>query len=95
VKFDGGVADIMWRHRDGAVVTWELENGGYVVNHNIAFASTGWEIRGTGDEDILWRHADGAVVTWEMSHLNFVRTHRFGTVGNDWQIRGTDEFDGL
>ena len=29
--FDGdGDSDILWRHRDGLVVTWEMENGEYV-----------------------------------------------------------------
>ena len=41
----------MWRHGDGAVVTWEMEDGAYVRNHNIAFASTGWRIEGLGDFD--------------------------------------------
>jgi hypothetical protein len=27
-------------------VTWEMEEGEYVQNHNIAFASTWWEIDG-------------------------------------------------
>ena len=39
-----GDADILWRHRDGLVVTWEMENGQYLTNHNIAFASIGWEV---------------------------------------------------
>ena len=42
-----------------------MEDGEYVLNHNIAFASTSWQIAGTGDfdgdadSDILWRHNEG------------------------------------
>jgi FG-GAP-like repeat len=78
-RCDGdGDADIIWRHNEGQVVTWEMENNEYVVNHNIAFASTGWSIDGTGefdgdgDADIIWRHTDGAVVTWEMENNEYV-----------------------
>jgi hypothetical protein len=27
-----GDADVIWRHQQDAVVTWEMENGEYVVN---------------------------------------------------------------
>jgi len=58
-----------------------MENGGYVVNHNIEFASTGWEIRGTGDfdgdgdDDIVWHHrGDGGVVASEMENNAYIAT---------------------
>ena len=88
-----GDADIIWRHNEGAVVTWEMENGGYVLNHNIAFAATSWQINGTGDfdgdgdADILWRHNEGAVVIWEMQGGEFVTSHSLPDVATTWQIR--------
>jgi ketosteroid isomerase-like protein len=92
-------ADILWRHTEGQVVTWEMENNAYVRNHNIATGGGSWEVAGivdqndNGTDDILWRHPGGQVVTWEMRNGEYLRTHNFGLVGTDWQIRGTGEFD--
>jgi hypothetical protein len=80
------------------VVTWEMEHGAYVVNHNHATLPTNWQIAGTADfddngvSDILWRHEDGTVVTWEMENGQLARTQDFGVVDNAWHIRGTGEF---
>jgi FG-GAP-like repeat/RTX calcium-binding nonapeptide repeat (4 copies) len=95
----GGDSDVLWRHTDGAVVTWEMENGEYVSNHNIAFASVGWEIEGLadfdadGDADILWRHQEGAVVTWEMQGGAFVQSHSIETASAGWRVEGTEDFN--
>jgi len=56
-QFDGQIVGLMgggfamvWtdgsRRRDGAVVTWELQNGQFLGSHSIAFASIGWTIQG-------------------------------------------------
>jgi hypothetical protein len=37
-----------WHHDDGMVVTWEMQGGNYVVNHNIGVVTNDWQIRGTG-----------------------------------------------
>ena len=83
--FDGdGDADILWRHRDGMVVTWEMEDGEFVMYHSIARVASTWQIDGTGDfdvdgdADILWRHRDGDVVTWEMENGAYVVNHNIG-----------------
>jgi hypothetical protein len=88
--FDGdGDGDILWRHRDGLLVNWEMEDGRYVVNHNLESAGSSWRIEGTRDidgdrdADILWSHPDGAVVSWEMHKGDYVATHR-GVVLTDW-----------
>jgi hypothetical protein len=81
------------------VVTWEMQAGAFVVNHNIGSASNEWQIRGAwdfdpdGTDDILWRHTNGQVVTWEMDAGAYLQTHNFGTFPSAWQIRGTGEFD--
>jgi Matrixin/Bacterial pre-peptidase C-terminal domain/FG-GAP-like repeat len=98
--FNGdGDSDIMWRHVDGLVVAWEMQNGQYLQNNNIAFASTGWEIVNTGDfdadgdSDVLWRHRDGAVVTWEMENGNYVQNHNIAFASIGWTIQGLGDFD--
>jgi Matrixin len=100
-NFDGdGDSDIIWRHVDGLVVTWELENGEFVTNHNIAFASIGWEIvdaggdfDADGDSDVLWRHRDGAVVTWEMENGAYVQNHNIEFASVGWTMQGVGDFD--
>lgn len=83
--FDGdGDQDFLWRHSNGANTIWEMQNGSYVVNHNLPTASSSWHVEGTpdidddGDADILWRHQDGQNVAWELGGLAYVVNH------NDW-----------
>jgi subtilisin-like proprotein convertase family protein len=98
--FDGdGDSDILWRHRDGPVVTWEMEDGQHDANHSIAYAPNGWEIVGAGDfdadgdSDILWRHREGAVVTWEMEDGQYVSNHNIAYASPGWRIEGMGDFD--
>jgi 6-phosphogluconolactonase (cycloisomerase 2 family) len=99
--FDGdGDADILWRHEQGSVVAWELEDGTVLTNHDVGVAGTSWHIRGTGDfdgdgdDDILWHHDEGQVVTWEMENGALVENHSLAAAGFPWRIAGTGDFDG-
>jgi subtilisin-like proprotein convertase family protein len=99
--FDGDRdTDIMWRHSEGLVLTWEMENGNHEANRSIAFASMGWEIvdagdfDADGDSDVLWRHRDGAVVTWEMEDGAYVANHNIAFASIGWRIEGMGDFDG-
>jgi hypothetical protein len=99
--FDGDRdSDMVWRHTNGAVQTWEMENGLFVSSHNLPSASTTWQIEGTGDfdadgdTDILWRHVDGMVVNWEMQNGAFAVNHNIAFASNGWRIEGFGDFDG-
>jgi 6-phosphogluconolactonase (cycloisomerase 2 family) len=99
--FDGdGDDDILWRHEQGSVVAWEIEDGAVLENHDVAVAGTSWHIRGTGDfdgdgdADIPWHHDQGQVVTWEMEDSAFVASHSLAAAGFPWRITGTGDFDG-
>jgi hypothetical protein len=77
-----------------------MEDGAYLVNHNLPAVPTNWAVHGVedfdsdGDTDMLWRSfPEGAVVTWEMEDGAFRASRDFGIVSNGWQIRGTGEFD--
>ena len=48
-----GDADILWRHDDGKVVTWEMEASALVQNHNFGIVSNAWQIQGTGAFDLV------------------------------------------
>jgi hypothetical protein len=96
-----GDDDILWRRlTDGFMVTWEMEDGLFVVNHNLAFVSSSWRVHGIGDfdgdgdDDILWRHTEGAVVTWEMDDGRLVTTHSIEWASANWRINGVGDFDG-
>jgi 6-phosphogluconolactonase (cycloisomerase 2 family) len=98
--FDGdGDADILWRHVDGLVVTWEMQGGNLLATHslpqvpnNFAIAGTG-DFDGDGDSDILWRGSQGQVVTWEMEDGDLLATHSLPDVSTSFQVAGTGDFD--
>jgi hypothetical protein len=99
--FDGDRdSDVVWRHTDGSVRTWEMGDGGFEASHNLPFVSTDWRIDGTGDfdadgdTDILWRHTDGMVVNWEMENGAFSTNHNIAFAATGWRIEGFGDFDG-
>jgi hypothetical protein len=47
-----GDADILWRHDEGLVVTWEMEDGALVQTNNFGVVPIAWQIRGTGEFDL-------------------------------------------
>jgi 6-phosphogluconolactonase (cycloisomerase 2 family) len=99
--FDGdGDSDILWRHEEGFVVTWELQGGHLLATRSLPQASTSFHIAGTGDfdddgdADILWRHDGGETVIWEMEAGAFAANHNLGVVPTSFRIAGTGDFDG-
>jgi fibronectin-binding autotransporter adhesin len=92
-----GDSDILWRHIDGLTVTWELQDGELVTNHNLPQVSVNFAVAGTGDfdgdgdADILWRHTDGLVVTWEMEDGELVTNHNLPQVSVNFVIAGTGD----
>jgi hypothetical protein len=91
--------DILWRHSSGAVMTWEMEDGGVLGNHVLANVPLTWQIAGTGDfdadgdADVLWRHQEGAVLTWEMENGAYVANHGIAFASTGWEIVNTGDFD--
>ncbi|WP_116090255.1 FG-GAP repeat domain-containing protein [Sphingomonas crusticola] len=66
-----GKDDLLWRHVDGAISTWNSTGTGFIEN-SYYHGSVGqsWTVEGladfTGDNraDILWRNTDGSLSTW-------------------------------
>jgi hypothetical protein len=56
---DGEVApvaplgDVVWRHDDGLVVTWEMQDGDYSATDVHGDVATAWQIAGTGEFDLV------------------------------------------
>jgi hypothetical protein len=95
-----GDDDILWRHSDdGPTVMWEMEDGAYVVNHNLERLTDAWQVAGTGDfdgdgdDDVVWRGDGDQVAAWDIG--NWAATsHDLPDVPAVWQIEGTRDFDG-
>jgi hypothetical protein len=39
-----GDSDVLWRHDDGTVVTWEMDAGALLQSHGLAAVSNSWQI---------------------------------------------------
>jgi hypothetical protein len=44
-----GDADVLWRHDQGDVMTWEMENGAVVADHDFGVVPNAWQIVRTGE----------------------------------------------
>jgi serralysin len=94
-----GDGDILWRHPDGRVVSWELEGGRFFTNHSIGVGSGGWDIVGCGDldadgdSDILWRHTGGSVLAWELEDGNYRTTRHIAVASGGWAVEALGDFD--
>jgi hypothetical protein len=102
--FDGdGDADILWHHDGGQIVSWEMEDGAYVVNRHLEDIAPilQWQFMGTGDldqdgdADILLHHPLGYVGTVLLEDWAISGSEIHGPVPTAWQIRGTGEFEVL
>jgi hypothetical protein len=45
-------SDIVWRHDDGTVVTWTMEDGNLFDTESFGVIGNEWQIRGTGQFDL-------------------------------------------
>jgi hypothetical protein len=91
-------SDILWRHSEGDVGVWLLNESGAGV---VSSAPLNWIIDGVGDfngdgkADILWHDStSGAVGLWVMDGVNLVRALVVETPAPDWAIAGVGDFDG-
>jgi hypothetical protein len=46
-------ADILWRHDQGDVMTWEMENGAVAADHDFGAVANAWQIVRTGEFDLV------------------------------------------
>ena len=46
-------SDILWRHNDGTVVTWAMEDGALQSTETFGVVANAWQIRGTGEFDLI------------------------------------------
>jgi hypothetical protein len=48
-----GDADILIRHEDGLVATWDMQNGAFLQASGLGMVSTAWQVAGTGEFDLV------------------------------------------
>ncbi|HEX2215682.1 MAG TPA: VCBS repeat-containing protein, partial [Xanthobacteraceae bacterium] len=91
--FNGdGKDDLLWRHDNGTITTWEMNGSTATANAFSAFVGNDWDVAGTrdfngdGTDDLLWRHHCGTITTWHMNG-NTATTNAFtAAVSNDWTV---------
>jgi uncharacterized delta-60 repeat protein len=95
-----GKSDILWRHDNGTVVSWDM-NDSHILGTNIfAQEPSDWKIAGTGDfngdgkADVLWHNDNGLIATWDMNDSQVLKVNVLGQEPNEWQIAGTGDFNG-
>jgi hypothetical protein len=95
-----GKSDILWRHDNGTVVSWDI-NDSHILSTNIfAQEPSDWKIAGTGDfnsdgkADVLWHDDNGFVATWDMNDGQVLKVNVLGQEPNEWKIAGTGDFNG-
>ena len=106
--FNGdGISDILWRHTNGSMSTWQMAANGTHTAFNFGTVATAWQIAGTtslvastgdvnggGKSDIFWRHTNGSLSLWEMNGGTSHTPLNLGVVATAWQIAGVGDFDG-
>jgi hypothetical protein len=101
--FNGdGKADILWRHRGGALYVWFMSGTSLTGSSFLPTIPLNWQIQGVGDfdgdgkADILWRElGSGATYLWLMNGaIIAVQGYTGAQTDSSWQIQGVGDFDG-
>ena len=64
--------DIVWRHSNGQLHYWPVENGQRTGGINVQVVDQNWRVVGIGDldgdrhDDVVWRHKNGQLHYWPM-----------------------------
>ena len=98
--FNGdGKSDILWRHDNGGLLSWELNSGTILETHFLGSVDNSYKVDeiadfdGNGTADILWRHDTGLVVTWDINHTQ-TGYHAIAPTNPADEIVGTGDFNG-
>jgi hypothetical protein len=100
-----GFSDLLWRHTDGWLAVWYLQNNnvsytGYLSINRMT--DSNWRIAGVGDTDgdghadVLWQHADGWLAVWFLRGTTVLST-RFLSIPRmhdpSWRIAAVGDMD--
>ena len=100
-----GSPDIVWRHANGAVAAWFLQNN-LVTQTSLlsipAVPDLGWRLAGVGDTDgdkradLVWQHTNGSLGIWFMNGMQVTRTSLLGiprVSDPAWQIQAVGDIN--
>ncbi|MCB9162549.1 MAG: hypothetical protein H6644_22315, partial [Caldilineaceae bacterium] len=97
-----GDDDIIWRHCNGQVRYWEMQDGLNLAGMDLGTPTpSDWTLAGAGDvdgdrdDDIIWQDQAGQVFYWEVEdgqRLNDVNIDV--AAAEDWSISGIGDLDG-
>jgi Metallo-peptidase family M12B Reprolysin-like/FG-GAP-like repeat len=94
-----GTDDILWRHKNGLLHYWSIQNGKRIGGVDVGDAprvGREWEVVGVGDlngdktDDLLWRRDDGLLHYWSIKdgkRLDGVDIEA-GRPGPEWRLVG-------
>jgi Ca2+-binding RTX toxin-like protein len=93
-------SDLLWRHNDGTLFAWLMNNGQRATDVDLSKIPTQWHIEDTGDfngdgsGDLLWRNDDGTTYLWLMHAGQRNADVNLGVIPNSFHIQGTGDLDG-
>ena len=102
VKFDfngDGTRDLLWRHSNGELRVWLMENGDLQTPVALPDRESAWTVESVAnfdsdaDSDILWKHTDGRARLWVMENGD-LQTSVTLPDRNGWTVEGVADFDG-
>ena len=98
--FNGdGTSDALWRHDDGTVAIWQMNNSAIQSPSFPAWMASSWHIVGIGDfnhdhtSDILWRDDNGTVLQWLMNSNAIQFSQVVESLAATTAIAGIDDFN--
>ncbi|MDY6805831.1 MAG: DUF4347 domain-containing protein [Cyanobacteriota bacterium] len=98
--FDGdGTGDLLWRHSNGELRVWLMENGDLKTPIVLPDRESAWTVESVAnfdsdaDSDILWKHTDGRVRLWVMENGDLQTSVQLAD-RNGWTVEGVADFDG-
>ena len=97
-----GVADLLWRHNDGALVEWRGTTSGAFANAGSVMAGNTGNVIGSGDfnddgrDDILTRALNGSITEWiAQAGGQFAPvTPTAQALDSNWEVVAIGDYDG-
>lgn len=104
--FNGdGLADILWRNRDGTIAVWDGTPSGFTQSSYVdssipsttAIVGAG-DFNGDGHDDLLFRDADGSISAEPSNgsrfQIGYDSSYNHGSISTSWLVEGVADFTG-
>lgn len=100
-----GHSDLLWRHADGWLATWYLQNNQVIFTGYLSInrmMDVKWRIAGIGDvdgdrhADVVWQHADGWLAVWFLRGTTVLSTEFLSIprmTDSQWRLAALGDLD--